>query len=80
MAEKKLKITLRLACGHELNVDSRPNPRKDWPDAQVCPTCKTKKKSRVVEIHTVGVPKGYVSPQLTPMLKKKRKKRVVKKK
>lgn len=40
---------LRLTCGHKIESNGRPNPRKRWPDPQMCETCK--KKIRVVELH-----------------------------
>jgi hypothetical protein len=46
----KNKILLRLECGHKIELDSRPNPRKVWPDPQFCET--DKKKKRVVEINS----------------------------
>lgn len=45
----KAKVVVWLQCYHKLYLDARPNPRKKWPDPQMCPTCK--KKMRVVEIH-----------------------------
>jgi hypothetical protein len=50
MSKAKPSIRIRLACGHEFPVEARPNPRKEWPDAQTCPT--HKRKFRVTEIHT----------------------------
>jgi hypothetical protein len=70
---KKAKITLRLVCAHTIEMESRPNPRKDWPDPQMCPV--HKKKFRVGEIHTVGTPAGYKSNKLEPMPKKRTRKK-----
>lgn len=39
---------VRLNCGHKIESNGRPNPRKKWPDPQMCMDCK--KKMRVVEI------------------------------
>jgi len=65
---EKSKFTLRLECGHNLGAETRPNPRKMWPDPQTCESCK--KKKRVVEIWSPrvsvanltapGAPKDYV--------------------
>lgn len=52
MPKAKSVVRIRLACGHEFEVESRPNPRKEWPDAQTCPT--HKRKHRVTEIHTTS--------------------------
>lgn len=71
------KIRLRLQCGHWLAVDSRPNPRKKWPDPQTCEDCKGKR--RVVEIWgrkvdatnltAPNAPKDYVK-RITKIAKK----------
>ncbi len=47
---KKGDISIRLACGCPLKTTERPNPRKVWPDSQMCEL--HKKKARVIEIHT----------------------------
>lgn len=66
-----MQINLRLACGHTIKSDKRPNPRKVWPDSQLCEVCK--KKERVVEIHSMGLPPKNTSRAKT--LKKKRRKK-----
>lgn len=75
MTAKKPEITIRirLACGFEYAVDSRPNPRKAWPDAQTCPDCK--RKHRVVEIHTSN-PSAVKDSSMKLTAKPKRKRTV----
>ena len=43
-------ITITLSCAHSFKTDSRPNPRKVWPDAIMCEVCR--KKFRPVYIQT----------------------------
>ena len=57
-------VTLRLVCGHKLVVASRPNPRKKWPDPQMCETCK--KKQRVGEIHGPKVSATNITAPTAP--------------
>lgn len=48
LAKQAKVIKIMFECGHKIVVESRPNPRKIWPDPQSCVICK--KKKRIVEI------------------------------
>lgn len=71
-------MTLRLSCGHKLSIDKRPNPRKVWPDPQMCSECK--KKMRVVEIHQPTVIVTRLTSPTAPKKYIKRLEKEVKKK
>lgn len=49
MAKAKPIITLQFNCAHKQVVESRPNPRKVWPDPQMCVECKRKRP--IIHIH-----------------------------
>jgi len=56
---------LKMVCGHKLWTEKRPNPRKVWPDPQMCPTCK--RKERVGEIlHPILPPAKNLTAPLAP--------------
>jgi hypothetical protein len=56
--------TLRLECGHVIQTVGKPNPRKVWPDPQLCPT--HKRKQRVVEIKSPRVEVSHLTSPYAP--------------
>lgn len=65
----KSEFILVLVCGHKIVVSSRPNPRKDWPDPQMCETCK--KKRNVGEIRSPRVEVSHDTAPTAPAWYKK---------